>query len=71
MITNVVNALHFLFDPGVAPPSFLFIKAGTTLYELTTTTGYISLQSVIVLAFLALLSLVPVVFRRRLRKKLD
>lgn len=54
---------------GVAPPSFFFIRAGTTLYELTTSTGHISLSSVMVLASLALLSLAPVLFKRLIARK--
>lgn len=56
---------------GVAPPSFFFIRAGTTLYQLTTATGHVSMQSVAILAGLALLSLLPVLFKRMLRKKLE
>ena len=49
---------------GVAPPSFFFIRAGTTLYELTTSTGHISLGSILILAALAVLSLTPVLYKR-------
>ncbi|XP_065911061.1 transmembrane protein 41B-like [Dysidea avara] len=56
---------------GVAPPSFLFIRAGTTLYELTTATSHISWFSIGMLAVLSVLSILPVLFRRRLREKLD
>ncbi len=56
---------------GVAPPSFFFIRAGTTLYELTTASGHISVQSILILAALAVLSLLPVFLRRTLRKKLE
>jgi uncharacterized membrane protein YdjX (TVP38/TMEM64 family) len=51
---------------GVAPPSFFFIRAGTTLYELTTSTGHVSVTSVLVLAGLAVLSLTPVLLKKKL-----
>ena len=56
---------------GVAPPSFFFIRAGTTLYELTTTTGHISIQSVVVLAVFAVLSLLPVALKKTIQTKLQ
>lgn len=68
-----VKILPFFFGTfiGVAPPSFLFIRAGTTLYELTTTTGHISLLSILILTFLAILSLLPVALRKWLRRKVE
>lgn len=59
------------FHAGVAPPSFFFIRAGTTLYELTMSTGGLSVQSVVVTGLLAIMSLVPVVLRRTFQKKLE
>lgn len=56
---------------GVAPPSFLFIRAGTTLYQLTTTSGHISMTSITVLAVFAILSLLPVVLRKWIKRKID
>lgn len=56
---------------GVAPPSFFFIRAGTTLYELTTATGHVSIKSILVLAGFAVLSLLPVFFKKAIRKKLE
>ena len=61
----------FLYSTGVAPPSFLFIRAGTTLYELTTTTGHISILSILILTLLAILSLLPVALRKWLRRKVE
>ncbi|XP_064399879.1 transmembrane protein 41 homolog [Halichondria panicea] len=55
---------------GVAPPSFLFIRAGTALYELTTTTGHMSWSSLGLLCLMAIISLAPVLARRCLKKKL-
>ncbi|KAK7099449.1 transmembrane protein 41B-like isoform X2 [Littorina saxatilis] len=56
---------------GVAPPSVVMIQAGQTLYKLTSygdtfTWGYFGL-----LAFFALLSLLPVIFKKKLREKFD
>jgi len=56
---------------GVAPPSFLAIQAGETLNTLSTTSGTMSLNSVLLLAVFALLSLLPVFLKNRLKKKFD
>ncbi|XP_071830782.1 transmembrane protein 41B-like [Apostichopus japonicus] len=56
---------------GVAPPSFVAIQAGTTLYQLTHTGDAVSWTSVIVLAILAVLSILPAVFKQYLRKKFE
>lgn len=56
---------------GVAPPSFFFIRAGTTLYQLTTATGHISVWSVLVLALMAAVSLLPVALKRTLRTRVE
>lgn len=49
---------------GVAPPSFLFIQAGTTLQMMTDANAVWSWSSVAILAFFALLSLAPVFYKR-------
>ncbi|KAI6227557.1 hypothetical protein M3Y99_01242300 [Aphelenchoides fujianensis] len=49
---------------GVAPPSFLFIQAGTTLQMMTNTNAVMSWTSMAALAFFAALSLVPVIYKR-------
>uniref|UniRef100_UPI00398F8778 transmembrane protein 41B isoform X2 n=1 Tax=Pristiophorus japonicus TaxID=55135 RepID=UPI00398F8778 len=54
---------------GVAPPSFVAIKAGTTLYQLTTAGEAVSWNSVFVLMILAVLSLLPVFFQKKLKQK--
>ncbi|RZF33995.1 hypothetical protein LSTR_LSTR006911 [Laodelphax striatellus] len=54
---------------GVAPPSFVAIQAGQTLQLLTSDTGTWSWKSMIILGVFAVLSLVPVLFKGRLRKK--
>lgn len=56
---------------GVAPPSVLFIQAGTTLYKLTTTGDITSWKSILFLAVAAIVSLLPVVFKKAMRKKLE
>ncbi|XP_072322615.1 transmembrane protein 41B [Scyliorhinus torazame] len=54
---------------GVAPPSFVAIKAGTTLYQLTTAGEAVSWNSVFVLMILAIVSLLPVFFQKKLKEK--
>ncbi|KAL5007158.1 hypothetical protein ScPMuIL_015964 [Solemya velum] len=56
---------------GVAPPSFVAIQAGTTLQKLTSSGDAVSWTSVIILGVLALLSLLPVLFKKKLQEKLD
>ncbi|XP_068595534.1 transmembrane protein 41B [Brachionichthys hirsutus] len=56
---------------GVAPPSFVAINAGTTLYKLTTAGEAVSWNSLAVLGVLALLSILPVCFQKKLQKKLE
>lgn len=56
---------------GVAPPSFVAINAGTTLYKLTTAGEAVSWNSLAVLGILAVLSILPVCFQRKLQKKLE
>ena len=52
---------------GVAPPSFVFIEAGTTLQQVTSTMDPITPGSVSLLVFFALLSLVPVLMKNKLK----
>ncbi|XP_077518031.1 transmembrane protein stas [Amblyomma americanum] len=54
---------------GVAPPSFVAIQAGTTLHQLTSSRDAISWWSVTLLAGFAVLSLVPVIFKGKLKQK--
>ena len=53
---------------GVAPPSFVAINAGTALYQMTTAGEAVSWTSVLMLAILAVLSILPVCFQRKLQK---
>ncbi|XP_050040725.1 transmembrane protein 41B isoform X2 [Dermacentor andersoni] len=54
---------------GVAPPSFVAIQAGTTLHKLSSSRDAISWWSVSMLAIFALLSLLPVIFKGKLKQK--
>ena len=56
---------------GVAPPSFGFISAGFELYELTTTGDAFSFKSIALVIVAAIVSLLPVVFRKKMREKLE
>ncbi|XP_050423045.1 transmembrane protein 41B-like [Adelges cooleyi] len=56
---------------GVAVPSVLAVQAGQTLHELTSTTSSWSWSSVLLLATFATLSLLPVLFKSKLRDKFD
>lgn len=56
---------------GVAPPSFGFISAGVELYELTTTGDAFSFKSILIVVGSAVISLLPVFFRRTLEKKIQ
>jgi hypothetical protein len=62
--------MNFLFsNQGVAPPSFVAIQAGTTLNQLTSSSDTVSLNSILILAAFAVISMLPVVFKQRLQKK--
>ncbi|CAG0879400.1 unnamed protein product [Cyprideis torosa] len=56
---------------GVAPPSFVAIQAGTTLHKLTSSSDALSLTSISILAAFAILSLLPIFFKNRLREKFE
>lgn len=56
---------------GVAPPSFIAIKAGGTLHEMSHSAGALSWNSVLLLGGFAILSLLPVLLRHRLKKKYE
>lgn len=69
-IINVPLGVFFIGTfLGVAPPSFVAIKAGTTLYQLTTAGEAVSWNSVFVLMVLAVLSLLPVLLHSKLKEK--
>merc|ERR1711962_1787984 len=52
---------------GVAPPSFVFIQAGTTLQQMTSTMDPITVESVALLVLFALLSILPVLLKNKLK----
>ncbi|XP_076234644.1 transmembrane protein stas isoform X1 [Calliopsis andreniformis] len=56
---------------GVAPPSFVAIQAGQTLHNLTSSSDAWSWNSILILCIFAVLSLVPVLFKQKLRQKFD
>ncbi|XP_062513308.1 transmembrane protein 41B-like [Corticium candelabrum] len=66
-----INIFFFGTFIGVAPPSILFIQAGKTLYKLTTTGDITSWKSMLFLAISAAISLLPVLFKKAMRKKLE
>ncbi|XP_067313825.1 transmembrane protein 41B [Pseudorasbora parva] len=71
-VINVPLGVFFLGTFfGVAPPSFVAINAGTTLYKLTTAGEAVSWNSLIVLGVLAVVSILPVCFQKKLQQKLE
>lgn len=56
---------------GVAPPSFIAIQAGKTLYKMTSSSDAFSWGSVTLLAVFSVCSLVPVIFKRYFKSKID
>ncbi|KAK3924951.1 Transmembrane protein 41-like protein [Frankliniella fusca] len=56
---------------GVAPPSFVAIQTGQTLHQLSSSDAKFSWNSVILLAVFAVVSLVPVLAKQRLRRKFE
>ncbi|XP_077057763.1 transmembrane protein 41B isoform X1 [Siphateles boraxobius] len=71
-VINVPLGVFFLGTfLGVAPPSFVAINAGTTLYKLTTAGEAVSWNSLIVLGVLAVVSILPVCFQKKLQQKLE
>ncbi|CAG9792126.1 unnamed protein product [Diatraea saccharalis] len=56
---------------GVAPPSFVAIQAGQTLHTLTSTSDAWSWTSVIFLSVFALVSLIPVLLKEKLKEKFE
>lgn len=56
---------------GVAPPSFVAVQAGTTLYQLTKSSDAVSWTALFWLLVFAIISLVPVLFKRRLKQRFD
>ncbi|KAL3076250.1 hypothetical protein niasHS_013521 [Heterodera schachtii] len=68
-----VPILPFFFGTlaGVAPPSFLFIQAGTTLQMMSNANVVWSWGSIALLAFFAALSLAPILFKYLKKSKVE
>lgn len=56
---------------GVAPPSFLAIQAGQTLNTMTSSSDAFSMRSMAMLVVFAFVSLLPVLFKKQLKQKLQ
>ncbi|XP_012543180.1 transmembrane protein 41 homolog [Monomorium pharaonis] len=56
---------------GVAPPSFVAIQAGQTLHKLTSSSDAWSWNSIIILCLFALFSLLPVLYKQKLKQKFE
>uniref|UniRef100_A0A8C5LJG1 Transmembrane protein 41B n=1 Tax=Jaculus jaculus TaxID=51337 RepID=A0A8C5LJG1_JACJA len=70
-VINVPLKLFFIGTfLGVAPPSFVAIKAGTTLYQLTTAGKTVSWNSVFILMILAVLSILPSIFQKKTKTEI-
>jgi len=55
----------------VIPPTFIAIQAGTTLHQLTSSSDMLSWTSIGMLAVFAVISLLPVIFKKKLQEKID
>lgn len=64
-----VPLIPFFFGTflGVAPPSFLAIQGGTTLHQLTSSSDTVSLNSILMLFGFACLSLLPAIFKKKIK----
>jgi len=65
-----LNTFFWATFVGVAGPSFVSIRAGTTLFQLTSTGDAFPWTSAAILVGLGFLSLLPVFFKKRLSKRL-
>ncbi|CAD5113632.1 DgyrCDS2794 [Dimorphilus gyrociliatus] len=71
-VLNVPLSIFFIGTfIGVAPPSFVAIHAGTMLHKLTSSSDAISYKSIGVLAVFAIASLLPILFKHRLKAKFN
>lgn len=66
-----IPALPFILGTfiGVAPPSFIMIQAGKTLLTLSSTSDVVPWSSMVYLFLLAILALVPAIWKRTLKEK--
>jgi hypothetical protein len=53
------------------PPSFIAIQAGETLYKMTSSSDAFSWLSVTLLAVFSALALVPVIFKKYFKSKIE
>lgn len=56
---------------GVAPPSFIAIQGGQTLHNLTATDTAFNLTSVLWLVIFGVVSLIPILFKGKLKDKIE
>nr|XP_029710669.1 transmembrane protein 41B-like [Aedes albopictus] len=56
---------------GVAPPSFIAIQAGKTLYKMTSSSDAFSWTSVTLLMVFSVVSIGPAIFKRYFKSKID
>jgi len=66
-----VPLTHFFLGTfiGVAPPSFVYISAGQTVHTLTSTSAILTWDQIGLLAIVALISLLPVLLKDKLKQK--
>lgn len=56
---------------GVAPPSFIALQAGQTLHNMSASDSAMSWTSISLLMLFGVLSLIPILFKDKLKKKFD
>lgn len=56
---------------GVAPPSFIAIEAGKTLYKMTNSSLAFSWNSILMLFVFSMLALAPVFFKKYFKSKVE
>lgn len=68
-LSDLLTRLDLYFS--VAPPSFLAIEAGKTLYKMTSSTIAFSWSSIFMLFAFSTLALAPVIFKKYFKSKID
>jgi len=68
-----VPLTHFFVGTfiGVAPPSFVYISAGQTVHTLTSTSSILTWYQIGLLGLVALISLLPVLLKNKLKSKFE
>lgn len=69
--SKIFEILSFGACAGVAPPSFLAIQAGKTLNTMTSSTDAVSWTSMLLLLLFACVTLVPVIFKKQFKRKVE